>query len=342
MKVLVPLISRLSFIERDIATLERDHDVVVASAKGAGMLRCLGLVLWSDLIFCWFASVRFLPIVALARVLGRKVVVIAGGYDVANQPAIGYGNMRSPIGRLLGRAVLHLAHVVSSYSEAGAEEVALNGRIPRDRQRLIYLGFDPPQNGDTRVSKQPLVLTVARVNLSTLDRKGLRLVARTAARLNGVRCVLVGRCDADAAAILTRESNGRLELLGFLPDEAVAELYRQAAVYLQPSYHEAFGCSVAEAMLWNCIPVVTARCSLPEVVGPAGYYVPVDGTPAEIADRVRTALSSAPPTPETPRDRILRCFPSARREKHLLALVSELQPARKPAESPSAGWKGGE
>ena len=44
-------------------------------------------------------------------------------------------------------------------------------------------------------------------------------------------------------------------------------------VYAQLSFHEGFGCTVAEAMLCKCIPIVTMMGSLPEVVGEFGYKI---------------------------------------------------------------------
>jgi len=202
---------------------------------------------------------------------------------------------------------------------------------------MVYLGFASPAGSQRHsVAKGGVVLTVARINRSTLDRKGLRLVARTAAYLRNYRFIVAGRYDSDAAEVLHRESCGQVELPGYVADEELMRLYKGASVYLQPSYHEAFGCAVAEAMLWGCVPVVSDRYSLPEVVGKAGYYVSVDSSPQEIATVVKKAVLGPPPDGESPRDRILRCFPEGRRSEQLLALVAELSSDGRSSPHPGA------
>ena len=51
-------------------------------------------VLWAAAIFCWFGAFHALIPALLGRILKRKVVVLACGYDIANMPEIAYGNMR--------------------------------------------------------------------------------------------------------------------------------------------------------------------------------------------------------------------------------------------------------
>jgi glycosyltransferase involved in cell wall biosynthesis len=59
----------------------------------------------------------------------------------------------------------------------------------------------------------------------------------------------------------------------YVNDAELVEAYRRAKVVVQASYHEGFGCALAEAMSFGCVPVVTRRGALPEVVGDTGYYV---------------------------------------------------------------------
>ncbi len=60
---------------------------------------------------------------------------------------------------------------------------------------------------------------------------------------------------------------------GYVPDEDLATLYRQACVFVMPSLYEGFGIPLLEAMHQKC-PVVSANTScLPEVGGEACVYV---------------------------------------------------------------------
>jgi glycosyltransferase involved in cell wall biosynthesis len=277
------------------------------------------------LLFCWFGSLKFLPYITLARLLGKPVLVIAGGYDVAAEPSISYGNMRPGVKRFLGRALFRLTSMAVSFSQASQREVEQNAMVPRSRSRLIQLGFDidrPPVPVDPK-EKRPVVLAVGFVDESTIYRKGLLTVARMSRHLPDVSIVIVGKSDPSALKILQSAAGSNVRFTGFVSDEELDAIYRQASVYVQPSIHEGFGCTVAEAMLYGCTPVVTAKGSLPEVVGDAGYYVPPDD-PVALASAVQRALDTGPPGSEPGRDRIRRLFPAAARRTQLLAVVDAL------------------
>ena len=64
-----------------------------------------------------------------------------------------------------------------------------------------------------------------------------------------------------------------LKFVGYLSDEELLNLYRKAKVYCQLSEHEGFGISVAEAMACECIPVVSNKGALPEIVDSNGFIV---------------------------------------------------------------------
>jgi glycosyltransferase involved in cell wall biosynthesis len=253
------------------------------------------------------------------------VVVVAGGYDVAAVPEIDYGNMRGGLARVLGRWLFRCASVVLPYSHAAAREVSRNAGVGSRKQQMIYLGFEPAQFPlHSRAAKEPWVLTVAGIDQSTIYRKGLLTVARVSRLMPDVPFIIAGRGEPAALEALRRAGGPNLRLPGFVSDAELADLYARAKVYFQPSVHEAFGCAVAEAMLHNCIPVVTAAQSLPEVVGGCGYYVPARDPAAMVATLRRALEDGLPPGSEEPRARILREFPASRRAALLDAVLDGL------------------
>jgi len=280
----------------------------------------------ADVLVCWFGSVRFLPYLLAARALGRPVVIVAGGYDLASLPEIGYGNMRPGPVRALGRLVFRLADIVACVSASAASEATAHAGVPRRRVRVIPNAFEIGGPGESveRAVKEPLVLTVAVIDSSTLHRKGLLTVARTSRLLPDTRFVVAGKFDQVARAAMVKAGGDNLVLPGYVSDVELEQLYRTARIYFQPSLHEAFGCAVAEAMLHDCIPVVTRRFALPEVVGHCGVYVEPDD-PNGSADAIRNVLNGAGPS-RSPRERIVREFPASRRRDQLLALLDEVVP----------------
>ncbi len=111
-----------------------------------------------------------------------------------------------------------------------------------------------------------------------------------------------------------------LEIVGEVNDETLISEMRRAAVYVQVSAHEGFGCSLAEAMLCEAVPVVTSAGAIPEVVGDTGIYVPRND-PIATANAVKQALTSW--SGSAARKRVAEMFPLARREKRLIDLVNE-------------------
>ena len=113
-----------------------------------------------------------------------------------------------------------------------------------------------------------------------------------------------------------------MELAGFVPDEELDRLLSRAAAYVQPSRHEGFGMSVAEAMLAGCIPVVTPAGALPEVVGDAGVVV-AGHSAQDVADGVQEALARGPDDRRRARERVLAEFPMQARREGLWRVVEE-------------------
>jgi glycosyltransferase involved in cell wall biosynthesis len=320
--VVFPFLTLPEFVKRDAETLRSRYAVrLIGCTTIAGTLQAMNAVRKSDLLVCWFGSLRFLPIVVAATVLRKPVCVIAGGYDVAALPQIAYGTMGRPLSRLLGRWLFAMADVVAAFSASAGKEAVENAGVRSDRLRVIPLGFDDEPVRERR--KEPFILCVANIDESTVRRKGLLGVAELSARMPGTRFVLAGAGSASALAQLRAAGGANLELPGWVSADALEELYARAKVYLQPSLHEGFGSSVAEAMLHNCIPVVTPRSSLREIVGPCGLFAEPDDLEA-IEARVHEALEEDFVPPEPPRARILRVFPSAARRRDLLELLSSL------------------
>lgn len=69
------------------------------------------------------------------------------------------------------------------------------------------------------------------------------------------------------------EKRGWLRRLGYVPDEAMPELYRRAAALVAPSWYEGFGLPVLEAMSQGCPVICSNQACLPETGGEAPLYI---------------------------------------------------------------------
>jgi glycosyltransferase involved in cell wall biosynthesis len=314
----------ISFVRKDLLILESAHEVR-AELNYRRMLRNLWRnlkgVLWCDLLFCWFASIHFLPSVLLARLLGRKVIVVAGGYEVANMPEINYGNMRGGVKTFLVRLLLRMADRVISISESNRREALENGRIDPARSVMIYHGFTAEYA--PIVQKERFVITAGEVNWVNLKRKGLEDFVQLGGFFPDAQFKLIGKWSDDSHHYLRKIASSNVEILGFVDDKTLDDLFRRAKVYLQPSRHEGFGSSVAEAMLYRCIPVVSNSFSLPEVVGDCGILVQ-PGDLEGFRNALARALTADAAPGEAARERIVKTFPLERRAKELLKVVGDV------------------
>lgn len=83
-----------------------------------------------------------------------------------------------------------------------------------------------------------------------------------------------------------------VDVLGSVPREELASLYRRAAALVFPSLYEGFGLPVLEAMASGCPVAASNRSAVPEVCGDAGVLFDPEDVHA-IANGVRDALGRA-------------------------------------------------
>jgi glycosyltransferase involved in cell wall biosynthesis len=314
-----------SFVRKDLDILQTAHEVKAECNYRKGirnLWRNLKGVVWADLVFCWFGSLHFFPSVIMAKLLGRKIIIVAGGYDVVNLPEIDYGNMRGGFKTALVRFMYKLAGRIISISESNRRETIENAKVAPSKVTLIYHGFaavDEPTG-----MKERMVVTIGEVTWSNLKRKGLEDFVRVARYFPDVAFKSIGKWTDDSHVFLRDVAPGNVEITGFIPDSTVSEILSRAKVYVQASKHEGFGCSVAEAMLYNCIPVVNDVPALSEIVGNTGFRAK-PGDIGNLKEQIDRALNSDDSSGEKARNRILDKFPLSKRAGALLDVVAHAQ-----------------
>lgn len=165
-----------------------------------------------------------------------------------------------------------------------------------------------------------MVLTVGNINKWYIYRKGLLIFVKSAKFLPDVEFYLVGKYD-NSISILKRQASKNVHFTGYLSDKELIKLYSLSDVYCQLSKSESFGVALAEAMLCECVPVVSDRGALPEVVGDTGFYVR-ELTPEETAKQIEKAIHSD--LGKKARGRIINNFSIGKREEKLIKMISEV------------------
>lgn len=317
------------FMRLDIAILQQAFEVSVYDARQhvRNPLDLLSRVAGHDVLLGWFASWHtFLPLL-YGGWLGKPSVLIIGGYDLANQPAIGYGCQRGGLRKWVSCRTMRLATRLVTNSYYSLAEAETNAGIRPAWVRVIHHGLPDPYQNQALDGRRDLVLSVGNVERANLQRKGHELFVRTAQLVPEMKFCLVGKWVDDAADTLRKLAPPNLALTGWVSDEELLALYRRASVYMQASTHEAFGMSVAESMLAGVIPVITQSGSLPEVVGDCGIYASAADPPA-LAKAIRNAARLPYAARIKARQRVLLHFPLEKRARALIAAVSELCPAQ--------------
>jgi glycosyltransferase involved in cell wall biosynthesis len=186
--------------------------------------------------------------------------------------------------------------VIFANSRFTAEDVSKRTGFPRDRIRVAYPGIDPrfSQQGEAADLGAPYVLTVAtlepRKNLATL----LQAFELVRQRQPELLLAVAGTAPPPGTPESPALAGEGVRLLGFVPDEELAKLYRGAAVFAYPSIFEGFGMPIVEALASGLPVVASSHPSLDEACG--GIVLRADPDDAQaFADAIEQVLAGEPP-----------------------------------------------
>lgn len=288
-----------TFTERDLEALRQEYyvrEAVISNYQGRNdlkrslliMFEILRGVLWADLTYSWFAHNHSYLAVMLANLLGKRTIVVIGGYEVAREPKIGYGALLDPkLAKRVNYIIRNADHILA-VSEFNRREILKLS--DRRHVAVVYNGIDCAQFSPGE-EKRDLVITVCQINRNAVTLKGLDTFLNAARLLPDTRFAIVGRVLDGIIEALRRDASANVEIVSPSSQGELLQWYRRAKVYCQLSYRESFGVALAEAMACECVPVVTDRGALPEVVGDTGFVVPYGDAEATAAGIV-VALQS--------------------------------------------------
>lgn len=257
------------------------------------------------------SSLQLLIPLYLAKQFGKKVIVTYHSGD----PSDFVKNNRSFLKR-----IFQIPDKILVPSKAQKRLLIQGGVVREEKCEHLYnfVNQDYLDRSGTlleKFEKENIVITVGAVNKVNLNRKGFGDFVDIAERYPNVKFLLIGKWVDDTATNLKKGAPSNLELTGYVDEEKLLEYYARAKVYLQLSARESFGIGVAEAMCFNCVPIVYGRGALPELVGTEGYSVKY-GDRMEIVRKLDTIIKGE--SDFDPRTRILMNFtPDSYKEKYL-------------------------
>ena len=223
------------FIEQDEILLSRHSTVEKIIARGvSALVRLPGAVARSQITVSWFGSVYAGYTVLLARMMGKKSIVVVAGVDAAKEKEIQYGIWLNPVkARVVRYAFLHANRVLVVDPSLGTEAARLAGYDGRNI-RYIPFGYDSTVwvPGGAKVD---MVLTVAACHDRwRMKKKGIDKIFAAAQAMPGTRFCVIGihpRLMPD----VSRSVPGNVEVIPYVPQNQLLPYYQKAKVYCQPS-----------------------------------------------------------------------------------------------------------
>jgi glycosyltransferase involved in cell wall biosynthesis len=337
MKILFPCSNfyetkEIEFICNDISILkELGHDVKVVIAKRMRNLLPVIINHWDiDLIFSWFVGRGFVPTL-LRR---SKSVVVAGGADVCSEKAIKYGYDFLPkLRQFMIRYVLtHAALILPDSNHVLNNVIKLGGR----NVKMIYLGVKVEDyKPDKELKEDNRLLIISGLGRMNIMRKNfadiLKSLKYVVKENPNVKLVIFGRrlngFHLLEKLIKTTRLRKNIQFCKNLSREQKIKELQKATVYVQPSYHEAFGLAIAEAMSCELPVIVSRKGAIPEVVGNCGIYVPLN-KPQILANKILDVLDDEKlrrKLGKRGRKRIKKYFSYKRRKESLKKVLNEFK-----------------
>lgn len=239
--------------------------------------------------FLTTATLRSFELPKLVRILRADVPLVISTDDLyfSGDPSLTVHPRLYGLNHFLQRQLFERADAIVAISESVRRR--LRESIASTPMSVVHHGVDDAYRSDEPPSGDPFVLHVS----LAAPRKNPEAVVEVARRLDHRMVVAGSGWDDRLASVST------VDAPGFVPEEELVELYRDAAVFYFPTRHEGFGLPVLEAMAANTAVVTTDVYAVPEVTGDQAVLHDPDDVDAHVAsierlledDAKRRALS---------------------------------------------------
>ena len=273
----------------------------------------------------------FLPSL-FSKLTARPHYIILNGTECNNFPEYNYGYMLRPLLFWFSKKSLAWATglLPVSSSLVDTNYTYKETRYKQQGFKAFYKNVDTPykviHNGisadrfkiDAPGERNPATFITVATGLDSANRraiKGLDLVIDLARLTPENHYTFIG-----ALQPTDLELPENINIVGYVPHNALVNYYNKHAFYLQLSVSEGFGISVCEAMLCGCIPIVSDVGMLPDIAGKDGYVLERKNV-NDLTGLVKRAMDEYSPEKMTRcRNHIIEHFDIAIRKAKLLAI----------------------
>ena len=189
--------------------------------------------------------------------------------------------------RIIIRMALRRSRKIITVSKFTKTEIIKQFSIDKNKIFVSYEGIFQPSNSNNSLVEKNVIL---RYNIrkpyllyvgNAYPHKNLEGLIKIFCRINkiypNISLVLVGKDDyfyLRVKKFAQKVINNKSLIIfpGFVPDNDLAIIYKQALAYVFPSLYEGFGLPPLEAMTYGCPVVSSNKSSMPEILGPAALY----------------------------------------------------------------------
>jgi len=289
---------------------------------------------WGCDLYCsWWYTTSIFPLIK-AKLRRKPLVILGGGSEVVASRA----NIRGYHSKsLFAKLVIRLCIKWADYCLAvSGDELDDLKHLGARRRHVVHHSIDTdtysPRIGTA--TTENLVLTISHLNKENVERKRiwtvLKAIPYVLAEFPDVKFVIVGRCmnayQELKEFIKATEIDDNVEFPGLVSQEEKLDYLHRAALYVQPTKHEAFGVAIAEAM--SCgLPVISSKVgAVPEVLGDCGLYADPDD-PKDLADKIVLLLQDENLRRELgnrARERVLQNFTYQKRKQEIQKILDEV------------------
>ena len=341
-----------SFMRIDEEILTRNFNTCVLNLNNAGrytyFFQLIKLIITlafrmpaMSLAFTRFADWHSAIIAFFCRLYRKKLVLVVGGYDAYWLPEFRYGVYdRKTRGRWAKYALRNasmilpnnpsLRYAKNKYETGITREGGIDFFVPERKGKLqvmhngYHTDFWVPSTAPKNIN---LVITVAYINnFRSYQIKGLSDFVQVAYNMPDMAFRLIG-ADLELLLKWERKLPANLSVIESMNRDELLLQYQEAKVFCLFSLTEGMSNVMCEAMLCECIPVVSDVNFNAELVGESGFVVK-KREPALIMEAIRMAADTTTERGNKARKQIVEYYPLQRREKELVEILKEVLDAR--------------
>ncbi len=346
------------FVTNDIQILKRNFDVDVDEVHMPKNFTIIFTFIRSffsylfripkyDLIYSWFADYHtYLPVM-IGKLLGKRSIICAGGYECTYIPEIEMGvytgeSFKKKMRRFCTTHSLLNCSLILPVDETLIENVntyiyssdptrtplrdGIRNMIPgiKTPMKTVRLGYDPMifRRVQSVKNERAVVSAGMITNKYEFMRKGFDVLFECAKIMPDVKFILIGLND-EHFNMLNSSGLNNLELHRKVSYDELIRLYSSAKVYSQLSLFEGMPSTNCEAMLCGCIPVGSDVNGIPDIIGDTGIVVTKKDITL-ISNSISQALELPESTGIRARERICSMFEIGKREREITEIVNHI------------------